>query len=346
MSFQETLDRLSPPIEVELRQILRSPHHSLGAYYGMMHYHLGWSDEAMRPMEARTGKMIRPILGVLACEAAGGKIEQALPAAAAVELVHSFSLVHDDIQDQSHTRRGRRAVWDIWGGAHGINVGDGLFVLARLALYRAVDRGVSLDRILDASLTLDRACLGLCEGQYFDMSFEAQTEVDEDQYLWMIRHKTAALLSASTEIGARIATDSPAVIQGLAAFGEHLGMAFQIEDDILGAWGDEDKTGKSAATDIRDKKKTLPVVYTMSQLAYRGESERLTNIYRTRGPIQDNDIETALALMESVGAKVYAEEKAASFHKKATESLAQTGLALERLKALREVAGALLGRTT
>jgi geranylgeranyl diphosphate synthase type I len=138
----------------------------------MMHYHLGWADEALRPLEGPSGKRLRPVLCLLACEAAGGTVEQALPAAAALELVHNFSLVHDDIQDQSRVRRGRATVWDLWGAAHGINVGDGLFVLSRLAVYGLLDRGVPTERTLSVTLALDRACQSLCEGQYLDMSFE------------------------------------------------------------------------------------------------------------------------------------------------------------------------------
>ena len=124
MSLRAAFDRFLPQIEDELQEIVRAPHHSLGAYYGMMRYHLGWLDEDLRPLVANSGKRIRPMLCLLVCQANGGDPEQALPAAAAVELVHNFSLVHDDIQDISHTRRGRRAVWDIWGQAHGINVED------------------------------------------------------------------------------------------------------------------------------------------------------------------------------------------------------------------------------
>ncbi len=344
MTLQSAFDDLLPQIEAELREIARVPHHSLGIYYGMMRYHLGWTDENFSAIEAQTGKRIRPMLCLLSSEALGGSIEQALPAAASVELIHNFSLVHDDIQDGSHTRRGRRAVWDIWGLAQGINVGDGLFVLARLALHRLADRGVSPARQLAATLALDRACLALCEGQYFDMTFEDLLEVDLDQYLWMIRHKTAALLATSAQLGAIVATGDPEQTAHLYQFGENLGMAFQIRDDVLGAWGDEQVTGKSAATDIRDKKKTLPVVYALQRAGDRHTAQTLAELYAQPGLLNSSDIQSALTLLERVGARQYAEDMEARYFSQALHCLDQTSLQAFAQSNLRELAESLMGR--
>ena len=343
MSLQSTFDHLLPLIEDDLQQVVRLPHHSLAPYYGMMRYHLGWVDEELRPIQSNSGKRLRPLLCLLACEAAGGDAEQALPAASALELVHNFSLVHDDIQDASHFRRGRRAAWDIWGTAHGINVGDGLFVLARLALNRLVEQDVPLARQHAASMALDQACLALCEGQYFDMTFEDSLDVDLDQYQWMIRHKTAALLAASLQLGAIVATEDAEEINHYYRFGEHLGMAFQIQDDILGAWGDPEVTGKSAATDIRDKKKTLPVVYalTHSDLA---AARQLADLYAHEGSLESSGIETVLELLEGLGARQYSEEMAERFYQQALESLNQTRSRNAAKSYLRELAASLLGR--
>jgi geranylgeranyl diphosphate synthase type I len=344
MSLQDAFDRWLPLIEAELREIVRTAHHSLATYYGMMHYHLGWVDEAFQPIQAVSGKRLRPVLCLLSCEAAGGDPLQALPAACAVELVHNFSLVHDDIQDGSRFRRGRRAVWVLWGVDHGINVGDALFVLARLALHRLVDRGVPSPRRGAAALVLDKACLALCEGQFFDMTFEDRVQVDLDQYLWMIRHKTAALLAASAQLGAIVATDDLAIPDCYYRFGEHLGTAFQIQDDILGAWGDEQITGKSAATDIRDKKKTLPVVYALNQSGDRDAARRLASLYAQDAPLDEGAIERALTILEQVGAHRYADDMAAQYHRLALESLDQTGIENAAQAHLREMAASLLGR--
>ncbi len=344
MSLSSVFDDLLPQIEQELREITRSPRHSLGVYYGMMHYHLGWTDEHLRALETNSGKRVRPVLCLLCCRTVGGDVQQALPAAAAVELIHNFSLVHDDIQDESRTRRGRRAVWDVWGPAHAINVGDGLFVLARLALHRLGDRDVPLSRRQSATLVLDRACLALCEGQYFDMTFEEQLNVDLDQYLWMIRHKTAALLAAAAELGAIIATDDPSTIEHHRRFGENLGMAFQIQDDILGIWGEEEITGKSAATDIRDRKKTLPIVYALNQKADQPTARRIAGLYARPGPLGVDAIQEVIELAEYVGAREYTEAMARDYYQRAMEHLERAGPANDAHRQLRQLAASLLGR--
>ena len=344
MSLQEALEEFLPQIEAELREIARIPHQSLAAYYGMIHYHLGWVDENAHPIQANTGKRLRPLLCLLACRALGGDTQQALPAAAAVELIHNFSLVHDDIQDNSRTRRGRRATWDIWGAAHGINVGDGLFVLARLALDRLADGGVSLARQQAASLALDRACLSLCEGQFFDMTFQNRLDVDLSQYLWMVRHKTAALLAASSQVGAIIASDQANLVEHLYDFGENLGMAFQVQDDILGIWGHEQRTGKSAATDLHDKKKTLPVVYALNQTQDPAAAHELAELYAHPSTLDEPTIQSVLTLLDRVGAREYSEKTAEGYYQLALKSLEQTGAENAAFFCLRELTASLLDR--
>ena len=346
MSLQQIQVQYLPLIEKDLQRVVRVPHQSLAPYFGMMRYHMGWANENLQPLLTNSGKRLRPLLCLLTCEAAGGAPEKALPAASALELVHNFSLVHDDIQDGSPLRRGRRTVWDIWGAAHGINVGDGLFVLSRLALHRLADCGIPLQRQQAASMALDHACLALCEGQYCDMTFEEQIAVDLDQYLWMIRHKTAVLLAASTQLGAIIATDDTAIIGNYLRFGENLGMAFQVQDDILGAWGDEQVTGKSAATDIRDKKKTLPVVYALNHAAEDDSARRLAEIYEQPAPLDEPTIQAALTLIEGLGARQYAEEMAEAYYRQALQSLEDTGIDNAAQQCLRELAASLLGRET
>jgi geranylgeranyl diphosphate synthase type I len=345
MSLQAAFDQFLPQIEDELQQVVRAPHRSLGTYYGMMRYHLGWMDENLQPVQANSGKRLRPMLCLLCCEAAGGDPGQALPAAAALELVHNFSLVHDDIQDGSKTRRSRRTVWDIWGQAHAINVGDGLFVLARQALHRLGEQNVAPRRQQAAIVALDRACMALCEGQYCDMSFEDQVDVDLDQYLWMIRHKTAALLAASAQLGAIIATDDKAQVEHYYGFGQNLGMAFQIQDDILGAWGDPSVTGKSAATDIRDKKKTLPVVYALKQGTDPEAARALAGLYAPGNPLDGDGIRSVLAILDRVGARAYAEEMAGTYYHQAIQDLESTGVENAAKALLRELAASLLGRS-
>ncbi len=344
MSLDETFDALIPQIEAQLQEITHSRERFLASYYGMMQYHLGWVDENLNPVQANSGKRLRPILCLLSCQALGGSTQQALPAACAVELIHNFSLVHDDIQDGSHTRRGRRAVWDVWGMAHGINVGDGLFALARLALHHMSERGVHPSRQQAATLALDRACIALCEGQHFDMIFEDRLEVSLDQYLWMIRHKTAALLAAAAQLGAITATDDTELILQYYRFGENLGMAFQIQDDILGVWGNEQVTGKPAASDIRDKKKAMPIVYTLNQADHPDTARQLARLYSEQGPLDDLAVQAALSLVNRAGARKYAEKMAEKYYCLALENLEQTGIENTAQSNLRELAASLLGR--
>jgi geranylgeranyl diphosphate synthase type I len=344
MTLNETLAHYLPHIEAELQDIARIPHRSLATYYNMMHYHLGWADETLQPVQAESGKRLRPILCLLSCVAAGGDLQQALPAACAVELVHNFSLVHDDIQDGSRFRRGRPAVWDLWGAAHAINVGDGLFTLARLCLHRLGSRGVALSRQHAAMQALDRACMALCEGQYSDMSFEDRLDVDLDQYLWMIRHKTATLLAVSAQLGVMIATDDAAVIEHYYCFGENLGLAFQIQDDILGTWGDEQVTGKSAASDIRDRKKTLPVVYALNHPSDRAAAWQLAELYAYEGPLGQAAIRDTLAILEQAKARQYAELLAQEYYRQALHCLDQTEIENAAQSHLRQLAASLLER--
>jgi geranylgeranyl diphosphate synthase type I len=344
MSLTDFLDRYLPQVEAELQEIVGPPDKLLEAYYGMMHYHLGWVDAAFREVHAKSGKRIRPLICLLCNQAAGGKPEQALPAAAAMELVHNFSLVHDDIQDGSRYRRGRQAVWDVWGAAQAINVGDGMFVLARLALHRLAAQGVPFDRQQAATLALDQACLALCEGQYFDMTFEDRLDIDLDQYLRMIGLKTATLLAASAQVGAIVAGAPPKIVDHYSAFGHQLGMAFQIQDDILGTWGDERVTGKSAATDIRDKKKTLPVVYTLNRSEEPHTAAQLIQLYSQEGRLDEGSILSTLDLLERMGARAYAEEMAAAYHRSALARLEQAGADGPAGAALRELAASLWRR--
>jgi geranylgeranyl diphosphate synthase type I len=343
------LDRITatllPLIDTELQAIAQSPRRGLEPYYGMLRYHLGWTDQELKPVQAKSsGKRLRPLLCLLSCQALDGDPDQAVPAACAIELIHNFSLVHDDIQDGSRTRRGRRTVWDIWGANHGINVGDGIFALAHLAMHRVADRGVSPERQQAASLALDRACLTLCEGQFFDMAFEDRPNVDLDQYLWMIRSKTAALLAAATQIGAILATDDAHRIKHFGQFGENLGMAFQIQDDLLGAWGDEEMTGKSAASDIRDRKKTFPVVYALTQGHDRQATQQLAELYGGQAPLDDADIQSVLDILDAVGARRRAEEAALSYYRQALQNLDHAARDASAQENLRELAASLLGR--
>jgi geranylgeranyl diphosphate synthase type I len=225
----------------------------------MIDYHFGWQDET----SGSTGKRIRPLITLLCCAATNGEWQTALPAASAVEIIHNFSLIHDDIEDLSSFRRGRMTVWKKWGIPKAINLGDALFALSRLTLFRLGKIGLPHARILNVIEVLDRACTKLTIGQQLDLAYQEREHISEENYLGMISGKTSALLSAAAACGGIIAGGDAEVIDLLEKYGNDLGLAFQIQDDILGIWGDSAKTGKDARDDLYQKKKTLPIVYAL-----------------------------------------------------------------------------------
>jgi geranylgeranyl diphosphate synthase type I len=343
MSLKNAFERYLPLIEAELREALAPRHPQLASFYGMMQYHLGWVDEDFVPCEGNAGKRLRPILCLLSCQAAGGNPDQALPAAVAIELVHNFSLVHDDIEDRSHLRRSRPTLWKVWGVPQAINAGDSLFVLAHLAMHRLADRGVPPRRVLTAFEIFDEACLALTEGQHLDLSFEACLDVDVERYFSMIRGKTAALFSAAAQLGALIAGSDPESIAHYLCFGENLGLAFQIVDDILGIWGDPQVTGKPAADDIQQRKKTLPIVRALEEEQRTG-GKGLREIYH-KETIDTEAVEVALNILEDLGGRHYAEEMANSYYQRALAALDATDVEDKAQDDLRGLAAFLVERT-
>lgn len=316
------LERLSadflPAVETEMRAVLRADG-TAGAdpFYGMIHYHMGWADEALRPAGGNSGKRIRPILCLLACAAAGGDWRQALPAAAAVEIVHNFSLVHDDIEDQSPTRRGRATLWTLQGEAQAINTGDAMFALAHLALSRLAERDVAAGVVVRALRRFDETCVALTRGQYTDMHFETREQVTVDEYVAMITGKTAVLLAHSAELGALVAGADAARVAHFADFGLNLGLAFQAQDDLLGIWGDEQLIGKSVSTDIATRKKTLPVLYGLER------SEPLRALYAGGAADDAADfVAQVVPLLDTTGARAYTAERVAAYSDKALVHLA------------------------
>ena len=316
----QILTKYAPEIESAIRAHVEvSTTETVAPLYHMMAYHLGWRDTSFHLTSYKTGKLVRPVLCLLACEAAGGDWHSALPAAAALELTHNFSLVHDDIQDGDETRRGQPTVWKQWGIAHGINVGDGIFVIARSALNELFGGEFDSDTIRYVYAAYDQACQKLCEGQYLDLSFEQRMDVTLDEYLYMVSGKTAALLSAALEIGGRLATDDLAEVAAFRELGEELGLAFQIKDDILGTWGNEKVTGKSAGNDLRRNKKTLPVIYTLQREEQAGGGP-LTDLYQQHS-VTDRSVASALRSMEHLGARDYTEHKAQEHRQRAIDIL-------------------------
>ncbi len=321
MNLEALSLRYQPDIDAELRWIVG---HSPLPLYHMMRYHLGWVDVSGQPRLTSGGKLLRPGLCLLSCESVGGDWRVALPAAAAVELVHNFSLIHDDIQDEGRERRGRSTVWHVWGQPQAINTGDAMHTLARLALLRLQQKDVAPGKILSAVRLLDETCLRLCEGQYLDMSYEERLDISIEDYLEMIGLKTAALFECSLKLGALLGTDDERAIEVMGRFGNNLGLAFQIQDDVLGIWGKDEITGKSSASDLLKKKMTLPVIYGI-QMAGPEQMAGLLRIYGGERIIE-GDIAQVVEVLAGLGARRYAGDVAGQYCQRALAELDKTSI--------------------
>ncbi|MGC8779646.1 MAG: polyprenyl synthetase family protein, partial [Anaerolineae bacterium] len=329
-------------IEAEMRALLAAPTPAVQRHYAIMQYHMGWLGADLRPARASGGKRVRPLLCLLACAAVGGDPQSAVPAAAGLELLHNFSLIHDDIEDGSPTRRHRPTAWSLFGMPQACNAGDGMFSLAHAAFYRLMARGVPGTTVLAALEKFDAMCVRLTEGQYLDMSFESRLDVSVEEYFAMIASKTGALLAIAPELGALLGGAVPEVVAAYRRFGAALGRAFQLRDDILGIWGDEEVTGKSAASDILSKKKTLPVIYALS---HPQVGPRLRALYA--GPaFSSDDVAAVLVLLEEAGAREYTQAQvhaASSEARRALDEAAATAVAAAHA-ALGELLDALIER--
>ena len=257
----QILRRYRPLVEAEIRAVLAS--RAEIPLYDMIRYHLGYADAAGKRVTASGGKGIRSALCLLACEAVGGMPEQAAPAGAALELAHSFTLLHDDIADHDEQRRGRPTVWKLWGVGHAITAGDAMYALANLAMSRAAQHA-SPEVVAGAAQELNQAVLDVCEGQQLDISYEGRDDLSRDDYLHMVSLKTGALYRAAASVGARVAGAGGEVVAAFRSFGSTIGMAYQIRDDVLGLWGDPRRTGKPVGSDLRRNKRSLPIILMMS----------------------------------------------------------------------------------
>jgi geranylgeranyl diphosphate synthase type I len=335
-TLQSLSKEMIPAIEAEMQLVLEAEK-TTDRFWGMLHYHMGWAEASLEPANHKSGKRIRPLICLLTCMASGGDWQQAIPAAAALEILHNFTLIHDDIQDKSPTRRGRTTLWKIWGPEQAINSGDAMFALGHLAMARLLDRGVPAPIVVQALRRLDETCIELTRGQYNDMRFEQEETVTVDEYLAMINGKTAALLSLSTELGPLIAGNDDETVAHYADFGRELGLAFQVRDDILGIWGDEELIGKSAATDIATRKKSLPVLYGLER------SEELRQLYgRTENG--DDFVEEAIRLLDNVEARQFTNNYEKSYSHSALNHLEAVNPTGPGAEAIHQLVSLLLNR--
>jgi geranylgeranyl diphosphate synthase, type I len=268
----------------------------------MVQYHLGLRKSGERP-----GKRLRANIALLTCEAFGKRYADALWAAVAVELVHNFSLVFDDVQDHDELRRGRPSVWKMWGTGQAINAGAALEALVTRAVVDLLPARHA-DRTRPALGLLSETMLALCRGQVLDLEFEQRVDVSVDEYLEMIGLKTAALFDAAARLGGIAAGVGDAALDKAGKFGHHLGVAFQVIDDIVGVWGTSVQSGKPVGSDLKNGKKTLPTLVALK--AGAAGNRRVLRSLLTRARFTAGEMETARAIMTQAGAQAICRRQA------------------------------------
>lgn len=313
----ELLYRYRGAIELEVRRSLPSTDSPLDE---MLRYQLGWTNGGLPGL----GKCLRPSLCLQACEAFGGEVESCLPAAVAIELIHNFSLIHDDIEDGDEVRHHRPALWRVYGRDQAVVAGIALWTVAYQTLGRSHERGLSAERLLDARRVLNDACREMIEGQHQDLSYERRTDVTLPEYIEMIGRKSAALFAASLRVGALVAGADAESQELFAAFGRQLGLAFQIRDDILGIWGEGSATGKPVGADIARKKKSLPIVQAFQQVL-GPDRDCLRGVY-AKASVEEEDVDNVLDILQRWNCRYFAQGLAEDYRSRAMAALSKTNI--------------------
>ncbi|MFD6826144.1 polyprenyl synthetase family protein [Streptomyces sp. NPDC060085] len=305
MSRAEAAGRTVDFVLAEVRALIESPYRAVvdvlpPEVRHVAGYHIGWweADGAARSV---TGKALRPVLALTCARAAGGSEANAIPAALSVELVHDFSLLHDDVMDGDTTRRHRPTAWTVFGAEQAILVGDVLLTLA-------VEQASLLPDAANTVKVLTGALRDLCAGQWSDLAYEDRAEVTLADCVRMAEGKTGALLGAACELGAIAGGATSAQARCFREFGRHLGVAFQLIDDVLGIWGDPQTTGKPVGADLVARKKSLPVVAALTSDTDAGR--RLAWIYRHNEALGERSVAYAADLVESAGGRWWAQHEA------------------------------------
>lgn len=317
----------------------------------MARYHLGLitaDGDIVPDGERKTlrGKRVRPLIAVMACLASGGTVDDAASLAASIELLHNFTLVHDDIQDRSPNRRHRPTVWHVWGDAQAINAGDALFAAAQIGMLDSTTPHVGADALLVIARAFNRMTIDIVRGQALDLAFEGRDDITPTDYLGMIRSKTAAIVEFSAWAGAMLGGASMQEARRFADFGQSLGIGFQIRDDALGAWGSADETGKDTADDIRRRKQSLPVIV-LRALATDQDRATVKRIF-DNDHIDERDVLAILSMFERYSVRYEIEAQVRRFHDEAEAALDRLadGCQREPLDALRRLSDHLAIRST
>ena len=307
-------------VDSELTDILAARELPL---YRIMGYHLGRTDAEGDLRHSEIRDRTHGVLSLLSCRAAGGEINAALPVAAAVELVHKFCEIHDDVQGGNPKRNDRDAVWWVWGPAQAINAGDGMHALARLAIFRLPERGVSSVKAFRAVQLLDEGSLRTCEGRFLDIEAQERINLSVAAYLDMAALKTGALASCAMKLGGIIATDDEGVVNALGTSGSKIGIALQIRADLRELWpGDHGSPAPSP--EVMNKKKLLPVVYALEK-ATTAEKRRMGEIYFKR-VLEPDDVAKLRGVIEELGARSECERLITRYREEAMDSLNVSGI--------------------
>lgn len=329
-------------LDVEMEAALGSASPDLDLYH-WSRYHLGWADESLKPLPAADrrkhgGKRLRGVLTVLACEAVGGNGLHSAAAGAAIELIHNFSLVHDDVEDHDEERRHRPTVWKLWGVPHAINVGSNMQAMVDVAVLRLSDL-FPAEEVVQAFRIITRAIVQMTEGQFLDMAAQDAHAMSLAQYFRMTGGKTAALIEGALQVGATLGTKDGGQIESLARFGRSFGLAFQCRDDYLGIWGEPALTGKPVASDIVQGKRSLPVVH-----ALETAPESSVIGVRLRAALEDRAVATVLEILEELGTAQFVAERVEEHTVAALDALDRAQVRNVHGEAIRDIARYALGR--
>ena len=334
MQSPQALNRIMELVEPELVNSVKKLSNEL---LPVIEYHFGW--KTIKGIEAPedTGKRLRPSLAVLSAEAVGRDLEVAIPGAVAVELIHNFSLIHDDIIDGDKERRHRPSAWTAFSIEDALIAGDALHTLAFQVLLEenTPERVQAARRLVDATTTM-------ISGQAADMTFDDLPTISFEECLKMEAAKTGALLGYSSSVGAILSGADENTCNALEVFGYELGLAYQAVDDVLGIWGDPKITGKPAGNDLREKKKSMPVSIVLS--ANNSDSEKLLEIFSTKEDLDEEEIVRASALIENAGGREATLEEADKHLKRAIEFLNNADIRKETFCELEEIAHFVVNR--
>ena len=328
MGPSPTADDLAALVDAELREIFAPRKIPL---YDMMSYQLGWTGDSGSPPVADARKRAHGVLCLMANQAAGGDANDALPTAAAVELVDNFCQIHDDVQGGIPQRNKRDAVWWVWGPAQAINAGDGMHALARLALFRLLKRGVSAETTFRGVEILDQASLKLCEGRFVALEAQERLDMSVDAYLKMASDKSGALVSCAMRLGGMVATDDQQVMNALGECGASIGVAMQVHADLRELWTADGSDGP-ASPEVLNKTKLLPVVWSLEKAGVT-EKRRLGEIYFKR-VLEPGDVDTVREVAVQLGARDFCESLIGRYRKEISDALDSHGISADGAAAI------------